>query len=123
MAEEFLIKRAERKQARLRLKFQPDGGLQGFVGGYLPITMIYFPFGDYAAQGEGLGSGDVAGIYQALQKYADTDIDKAKNGKRTRISQTWTITAVPAFIDRPETGGPSRPQRAEAPRPDRYAVR
>jgi len=89
------------KQARLRLKFLENGDLQGFVGGYLPIPMIYFPFGDYAAQGEGLGSGDVAGIYQALQKYADTDIDKAKNGKRTRISQTWTITAVPAFLEMP----------------------
>ena len=34
------------KHARMRLKFQPDGSLQGFVGGYSPITMIYFPYGD-----------------------------------------------------------------------------
>ena len=96
------------KHAKLRLAFQPDGSLQGFVGGYSPITMIYFPYGDYAAQGEGLGSGDVVGIYQAMQKYADTDIDKAKNGKRTRISQTWTLTAVPAYLEQPPKEQPKK---------------
>ncbi len=87
------------KSARMRINFKPDGSLVGFVGGYLPIKMIYFPFGDYATTGEGLGSMDVAGIYYALQKSADTDIDAApKTGVRTRISQTYQVHAVPAFL-------------------------
>ncbi len=55
------------------------------------------------------GSGDMVGIYQAMQKYADTDIDKAKNGKRTRISQTWrTLTAVPAYLEQPPKEQPKK---------------
>ena len=87
------------KQARMRITFKPDGRLLGFVGGYLPIRMIYFPFGEYATSAEIQGSMDVAGMYQALQQNADTDIDKV--GKvRTRISQTYQMLAVPAYLIR-----------------------
>jgi len=85
------------KSARMRITFKEDGQLLGFVGGYMPIKMIYFPFGDYAMAAEYIGGMDVAGVYQALQKNADTDIDKV--GKvRTRISQTYQYFAVPAYL-------------------------
>ena len=87
------------KQARMRIAFKPDGRLLGFVGGYLPIEMIYFPFGVFNSQSEINGSMDVAGVYQALQQNADTDVDKV--GKvRTRISQTYQMMAVPAYLIR-----------------------
>ena len=89
------------KQARMRITFKPDGQLMGFVGGYLPINMIYFPFGDYASAAEINGTFNVAGIYQALKKNADTDIDKVGN-VRTRISQTYQVFAVPAYLIHPE---------------------
>ena len=87
------------KSARMRIHFKPDGNLLGFVGGYLPLKMIYFPFGDYAHLAESIGSMDVPGVWYALQKGADTDIDAVPTtGVRTRISQTYQVHAVPAFL-------------------------
>lgn len=87
------------KSARMRMEFKPDGSIEGFVGGYMPIKMIYFPFGDYAYQAEYAGGMDVAGVYHALRKYADSDIDiDPKTGNRTRISQTYQVLGVPAFV-------------------------
>ena len=85
------------KSARMRITFKEDGKLLGFVGGYQPIKMIYFPFGNYANFGENVGGMDVVGLYQALQKNADTDIDKVGD-TRTRISQTYQLSAVPAYL-------------------------
>lgn len=87
------------KAARLRLSFKPDGSIEGFLGGFLPITMVYFPFGDYASGAEFNGGMDIPGVYYALKRLADTDIDKdPKTAERTRISQTYQILAVPAFL-------------------------
>ena len=90
------------KSALMRMKFLPDGRMEGFVGGYLPTKMVYFPFGDYAQAAEYIGGMDVPGVYQALLKNADTDIDVAKNGARTRISMTYLVRGEPAFIRRPD---------------------
>ena len=91
------------KQARLRLSFKPDGSVEGFMGGFLPITMVYFPFGDYASGAEFNGGMDIPGVYYALRRVADTDLDAdPKTGARTRISHTYLIRAVPAFLAQPE---------------------
>ena len=93
------------KSVRMRMEFKPDGSIEGFVGGYLPIQMIYFPFGDYATGAEYYGM-DVPGMYHALVQNADSDIDiDKKTGKRTRISQTYQVLGVPAFIDRSLVAG------------------
>jgi hypothetical protein len=87
------------KQARLRITFRPDGSLEGIMGGFLPIKMVYFPFGVYASSGEFNAGMNFPGLYQALRRLADTDIDKdAKTGTRTRISQTYLMRAVPAYV-------------------------
>ena len=85
------------KSVHMRMTFKEDGTLLGFVGGYLPIKMIYFPFGDYAQGAESAGGMDVPSTYHALQALADTDIDKVGN-VRTRISQTYQLSAVPAYL-------------------------
>ena len=85
------------KSALMRMEFNEDGSLRGFVGGYLPIKMIYFPFGDYASSAESAGGMDVPATYQALQRNADSDIDMVGN-IRTRISQTYQLSAVPAYL-------------------------
>ncbi len=85
------------KSALMRMTFKEDGQLLAFVGGYLPIKMVYFPFGDYASSAESAGGMDVVGVYHALQRNADSDIDMV--GKtRTRISQTYQLSAVPAYL-------------------------
>ena len=85
------------KAAKMRATFKPNGDLEAFVGGYLPIKMVYFPFGDYATAAEYIGGMDVPGVYHALKRLADTDID-AVNGQRTRISMTYMARAVPAYL-------------------------
>ena len=101
------------KSVHMRITFKPDGQLLGFVGGYLPIKMIYFPFGDYAMGAESAGGMDVPGTYHALQNLADSDIDKVGN-VRTRISQTYQLSAVPAYlIQKPQpTKAVQKPQSA-----------
>jgi len=95
------------KSALMRMTFKPNGDMEAFVGGYMPINMIYFPFGDYGSGHEWFGSMDVPGVYQGLAKLADTDID-AVNGKRTRISYTYLLRAVPAYLIHPNTKVASR---------------
>ena len=89
------------KSVHMRMTFNHDGTIEAFVGGYLPIKEVYFPFGNYGAQAEYIGGMDVSGLYYALQQNADTDIDRdKKTGKRTRISQTYQVEGVPAYLVR-----------------------
>ena len=90
-------------QARLRLSFNPDGSVEGFIGGFLPITMIYLPHADYGGNGEFNSGIDYPGIYYAMRRLADTDIDaEPKTGARMRISTTYQIRGVPAHLSIPE---------------------
>ena len=43
---------------------------------------------------------DVAGVYQALQKNADTDIDKARRQAHADFADL-PMTAVPAYLEQP----------------------
>ena len=89
------------KSAHMRMTFNHDGTIEAFVGGYLPIEAVYFPFGNYGAEEEYIGGIDVSGLYYALQQNADTDIDRdKKTGKRTRISQTYLAEGTPAYLTR-----------------------
>ena len=89
------------KSVHMRMTFNPDGTVEAFVGGYVPIEQVYFPFGSYGIYAEYTGGMDLVGVYHALQKNADTDIDRdPKTRQRTRISQTYQLSAVPAFLAR-----------------------
>ena len=35
------------KSVHARMTFNPDGTMEAFIGGYVPIQNVYFPFGDY----------------------------------------------------------------------------
>jgi hypothetical protein len=85
------------EKGRLRLEFQPDGTLRGFVGGYRPLF-------DVIVSGSlgGAGTAVVAGIdcsaqLASLRKYADGMRDP-KTGKCTAISSAMRIGAIPAFV-------------------------
>jgi hypothetical protein len=85
-------------RGRLRLTFQPDGTLQGVVGGYQPLN----EFVDSTSMG-GMGSLLVAGIdcagqWNTLKKLADGDRDP-KTGQCTTISSALELKAVPAFVN------------------------
>jgi hypothetical protein len=87
------------KRAHLRLAFKPDGSVQGFIGGYLSWDLLYLRY----AMGHGVyefaGAINLPGVYYAMRRLADTDIDKDPvTGMRTRISATYQISGVPAFI-------------------------
>lgn len=87
----------EYKKGRLRLAFQPDGSLRGYMGGYRPLFDVIV-----SASLGGAGSALVAGIdcssqYATLQKYAD-GLKDPKTGKCTGISAAQEIRAIPAFV-------------------------
>lgn len=85
-------------EGMLRLTFQPDGSLQGLVGGYRPLfDAILSP-----SLG-GAGSAIVAGIdcaaeLKTLHKYADGMRDP-RTGQCTGISSAMQLSAVPAFVN------------------------
>jgi hypothetical protein len=92
------------KSVRMRMSFRPDGTVQGFVGGYLPIKQVYFPFANDGVFMESIGNIDLPGFYYALYRNADTDIDRDRQtGQRTRISQTYYLQGMPAFLGRVST--------------------
>jgi hypothetical protein len=87
------------KRTRLRLEFRPDGSVRGYVGGYLPIKLVYSRHTQARAEGEYNNGFSFPAVYQAMLALADTDIDKdAATGMRTRISATYQIRGVPAFL-------------------------
>jgi hypothetical protein len=96
------------QKGRLRLEFQPDGTLRGFVGGYRSIfDVIISP--SLGGAGSALVAGiDCAAQYAALAKYADGMRDP-RTGKCTAVSSAMRIGAVPAFVtDLPPTRTASR---------------
>ncbi len=90
------------KRSRIRIAFAADGNFLAFLGGFEPITAIYARDSNRRGIGEQEGQSAPA-MYQAMLELADTDIDRnAQAGKRTRISTTYQIGAVPAFIRSPD---------------------
>jgi hypothetical protein len=85
------------KQAKLRFKFNPDGSIQGILGGYQPWLPIYTSFALGGSVNELNLSIDAPGIYYALKRLADAYPDP-KTGQNTYISSSYWVEAVPAFV-------------------------
>lgn len=100
IANSWFFAEVDLKHARLRLTFKEDGSVEGFLGGYMPVQALYYYRAKSGGVGESNASGvDAPGVYYALHQQADTDIDKdPKTDRRTRISNTFQIRAVPAFL-------------------------
>jgi hypothetical protein len=79
------------KNVHLRIQPQADGRLVGYLGGYLDWQRYAYM---YTSRGS---DADVVGIYHTLKKMADAGPDP-KSGQNSRISGTFRLEAVPAFI-------------------------
>lgn len=107
--------------ARMRLTFTADGGVEGWLSGYIPVEAMYdLQYGFRSAKddhgnpipaamtgGMAVGGSSVMGrtcqgAYHALQQYADGDYDEA-TGSCTSISAQYWIRALPAFVVDAET--------------------
>ena len=106
----------ELDDARVRITFTPDGGIEGILAGYTPVENMYdFQFGFRSGKdangnpaslglraGSSLGAAQVLeytcqGAYYALQQAADGHRDPA-TGKCSAISTQYRISAIPAFV-------------------------
>ena len=87
---------------KMRMKFLPNGGLEGVLGGYEPWMDINFMYGSRGYPAESNLGVDMPSMYKALRDYADADPDPI-TGKNTSISVAYRVEAVPAFI-LPTTG-------------------
>jgi hypothetical protein len=104
------------QDARVRLTFTPDGGLEGILAGYTSIEDMYdFQFGfrsgkdgtgkpsplalrSVSSIGYALTQGHTCqGAYYALKQNADGHRDP-KTGQCTAISTQYRIKAIPAFV-------------------------
>ena len=104
------------QDARLRMTFTKEGGLEGIMAGYTPVEDMYnFQFG-YRDGKDGTGkpanqrliSGSANGaarvlghtcngVYYALKQFADGHRDP-KTGQCNAISTQYRIKAIPAFV-------------------------
>lgn len=85
-------------EGRLRLVFQPDGSLQGFVGGYKPVfdTILAPALG---GAGSALVAGmDCAAYLSTVRHFAD-GLRNPETGQCEGISSAQRIHAVPAFVN------------------------
>ncbi|MBD25187.1 MAG: hypothetical protein CMG46_09295 [Candidatus Marinimicrobia bacterium] len=87
--------------ARLRLKIQEDGTLDGKLGGYHKWFPFYWKYGVGTWGVEATNNIDLPGFYYALRKLADAYPDP-ETGENTSISVAFQIDAVPAFVIREE---------------------
>jgi hypothetical protein len=95
------------KKARVRFKFDAAGGLNGYIGGYTTVAGAYMGQAAGEAGIEAFNAVDVPGIYYALQRLSDGEVDP-QTGKREWISATYRIEAVPAFFKVPQDSVPKQ---------------
>ncbi|MGH8205256.1 MAG: hypothetical protein ACRET0_02260 [Steroidobacteraceae bacterium] len=96
LGDPVLISALDLTHTHLRLTLEPDGDLEGIIGGYQPWWEIYLPIGHGGANFEENQGIDIPGLYYALRRLADADPDP-KTGQNRAISVAWKIDAVPAF--------------------------
>jgi hypothetical protein len=82
------------QKVQLRLKFEANGSLSGYLGGY--INWRHFSF---LYTSTGITMADLIGIYWNLKKMADADPDPVTGANR-RISTAFHVEAVPAYLAR-----------------------
>ena len=80
-------------QVHLRLTMEPDGSVQGIIGGYQPWRDYYHYL---AIRGENDGQVDLPGVYYGMTRLADGVPDPV-TGENTAISAAYWLEAVPAF--------------------------
>jgi predicted lipoprotein with Yx(FWY)xxD motif len=86
------------KASKLRLKLTPgpDSG-KGILGGYFPWKDLYSAWAIGGAVNEANLSLDIPGLYYALRRMADGYPDPI-TGQNTRISTSYVVETVPAFV-------------------------
>jgi hypothetical protein len=89
----------EFRQARMRLKLNSGGRLEGVLGGYQPWYPIYWSHAKVGYIDERGFGVDTPALYYALRSNADAYPDPA-TGENTAISAAYMIEAVPAFVVR-----------------------
>ena len=87
------------RDARLRLRIEPDGNLRGILGGYHDWKKLYWGFAGAGVFAESVVSMDMPAIYYLMRKLADAYPDP-KTGENTAISASYELRAVPAFVVR-----------------------
>lgn len=103
----YIQPRFDFHQARLRLRFRPDGGIEAVLGGYQPWAMIYWSHAKIGYIDERGFGVDSPALFYALRRYADAEPDQ-KTGRNTAISAAYMLEGVPAFIA-PVAGKQVRP--------------
>ena len=101
LSDPYYMSRFDVRDAQMRLQIAQDGNLSGFIGGYQPWIDIYWKDGVTGWHLEPNVGSNFVGLYHALKKLADAYPDP-KSGQNTRISVTYQLDAVPAFVLRPE---------------------
>ena len=87
---------------RLRFQIKPEGGLEGYVGGYRDWKVIYRKQAVNGRDTEMNQGIDLPSFYYALERHADADPDP-KTGKNRRISMAYRLRAAPAFVMTPDS--------------------
>lgn len=82
------------QRMQLRLKFEDDGTLAGFVGGYQPWMDFFYMVSSAGEINIGL---DIPGVYYAFKALADYDPDP-KAAQKMWISSAYRVIAVPAYL-------------------------
>jgi hypothetical protein len=91
----------ELTQGKLRLQMKPEGGLEGYLGGYQSWRELYKKQAVPGRDTEGNQGLDLPTFYYQLERYADGDPDP-KTHKNRRISTAYRLRAVPAFVLAPD---------------------
>lgn len=89
------------RDARLRVVFRPDGGIEGLLGGYQDVETVYRDSAVKFLASELRLHGPMTcpGLYNALVRMADGYPNRA--GQCTWISSAYEFEAIPAFVIHP----------------------
>jgi len=79
------------QDTHMRMRSEPGGDLQGYWGGYTDWHIWAYMYTSRCIVA------DCVGTYRSLEKLADYDPDPV-TGKNRKISVTWRMEAMPAFL-------------------------
>ena len=92
-----ILTEVELKQAQLSLELQPDGGLTGYIGGYIDWHEYFYQYSSNGGQIAEVDGTDLPGMYYALKKFADAYPDPL-TGQNILISAAFRLEAVPVYL-------------------------
>lgn len=97
LGDPYVLTDLDMSKAHFRLTIQPDGNMEGVLGGYVPWRTVFYEYGSSGYTSEFMIGVNLPAMYYALRKHADANPDPVTK-ENTHISTAYRVNGAPAFL-------------------------